>query len=515
MSRDAAHAGARELAAAVRDGVVTSAQVVDGHLERVARHNPALKALVLVATDAARARAAEADAALDRGEHWGPLHGVPITVKDSFETAGILTTSSHPPLADHVPTRNATAVERLVRAGAIVMGKSNLPELERDVQSWGPLFGRAANPWDVTRTPGGSTGGGAAAVAAGLSPMELGSDTAGSVRVPAHYTGTFSLKPTEHRVSLAGKVPPRPGRPRGMRHLGVPGVIARSVGDLTLWLDVVEGVDARDPDAVPPPADDVPPTTRSPRAEGLRIAWVDAVPPISVGSATRSALERLADDLAADGATVERAAPDLDWEAALTTYAEVWGAECGLGLPRSVRVLAPFAARLTSRREVVARGVARGMRSTPSAYAATLTRRDEMIESFEAFLSGYDAWVLPVSSGPAFTHRRPGLLRSPPAIDVDGAPVSYDLATLGLTAPLSVLGAPVVTLPLTSVARSLPIGVQVVGRRWHDRRLLDVAERLVPSTGAFVPPPGYGNPAAALIAPGELPRLGHRPRTPR
>ncbi|SCF45887.1 amidase [Micromonospora mirobrigensis] len=474
---------ASELAAAIRAGDLSATDVVRAYLDRIDRLNPTINALVTVDVDGALSRARQADAALAAGDLWGPLHGVPFTVKDSFETAGIRTTSSYRPLADHIPDRDATAVERLRQAGAIVLGKTNMPELERDVQSMSPLFGTARNPWDLARTPGGSTGGGAAAVSAGLTALELGSDTAGSVRIPAHYTGVYALKPTEHRVSLAGKIPPRTDRPRGMRHLSVAGVIARSVDDLVLWLTITEGLDPRDPDTAPP----APPNPRS-RPAVSRLALIESFPGVPVDVATRAALAALADRLSSSGVTVERVAPDIDWTEALVTYAEMWGAECGLGLPGAVRTLAPVAALVTPRREIVARAIVRGMRFDMSGYAAALTRRDTLIRTFDAFLSRYDALLLPVTSGPAFTHRRPGLLRQPDPIEVDGQSVPYDLATLGYTAPLNALGNPVVVMPLPRPAGSLPIGVQVVGRRWDDHHLLAVASALSATTGPFVPP---------------------------
>ena len=188
---DPIFANAYELAAAIRERRASAAEVIDAHFKQIARHNPPLNAIVTLNEEGARKRAAEADAALARGEVWGPLHGVPVTIKDSFATAGIRTTSGFPPLAHYVPSEDATVVARLKAAGAIVLGKTNLPVLVQGFQSDNLVFGRTNNPWDLTRTPGGSTGGGAAALAAGMSALEIGSDYGGSVRIPAHYCGLF------------------------------------------------------------------------------------------------------------------------------------------------------------------------------------------------------------------------------------------------------------------------------------------------------------------------------------
>ena len=198
---------ATQLAEKIRSGETTSLEVVQAFLKQIETYNPILNAIVTLDAQGALERAKEADEALARGELWGPLHGVPVTIKDSFSTAGMLSTSSHPPLADYVPPEDATVVARLRNAGAIILGKSNLPELAGDFQTNSPIFGITNNPWDLSVTPGGSSGGSAAAVAAGLSPLEIGSDLAGSIRIPSHFCGVFGMKPTEHLVSGFGHFP--------------------------------------------------------------------------------------------------------------------------------------------------------------------------------------------------------------------------------------------------------------------------------------------------------------------
>jgi len=223
---------AAQLAGIIRSREASSAEVLEDHLRQIREHNPALNAVVTLDEERALERAREADAALAQGEIWGPLHGVPVTIKDTFETAGLRTTASFKPLADYRPQTDATVVARLRAAGAIILAKTNMPELALDIQSVSPIFGRANNPWDLGRTPGGSTGGGAAAVAAGLSPLEVGSDIGGSIRIPSHFCGLFGFKPTENRVPESGHIPGLPGEPRTVRHMGVFGPLARSVEDL-------------------------------------------------------------------------------------------------------------------------------------------------------------------------------------------------------------------------------------------------------------------------------------------
>src|SRR5678815_82897 len=202
---------------------MTAAELVELYLSRIAKHNPALNAVCTVDAGGARARAAEADRALARGEDLGPLHGVPMTIKDALETAGVRTTGGHSPLKDYVPTVDAVAVAKLRAAGAILLGRSNVPPLSADYRADNPIFGRTNNPWNLERTPGGSSGGAAAAVAAGLTGFDVGSDLAGSVRTPAHFCGLFGLKPTERRVPNTGHIPEPPGLPRAVRHMNVLG----------------------------------------------------------------------------------------------------------------------------------------------------------------------------------------------------------------------------------------------------------------------------------------------------
>lgn len=474
---------AGELAAAIRSREISAVDALEAHIAQIARHNPALNAVVTRDEGAARKRAAEADAALARDEVWGPLHGVPITVKDVFETAGMRTTASFKPLSGHIPREDATVVARIRAAGAIVWGKTNMPELALDFQSNGPLFGRACNPFDVGRTPGGSTGGGAAAVAAGLSPFEIGSDLAGSIRLPSHFCGLFGFKPTEHRVPGAGHIPELPGAPKSVRHMGCMGPLTRSVTDLRLVFTLLAGPDLRDVDVPPVPLDAVPARP----LDQLRVAWSDDFGGLTVSAETRDALAKLAASLSQHGVKVERRSPpSFDYESAWRTCGEMVGAEVGATLPIHFRLL--FQMQFLTKHGLdplsaaVVRGAGFGMRQ----YAAMLTRRDALIASMERFLAGWDVWLCPVSTVQAIPHCKTG-----ESIDVDGTKRSYLWGLGGYTSVFNLTGNPVVVLPLGRGRSGMPIGVQVVARRWSDMHLLSVAEQLATVTGTFQRPPGF------------------------
>src|SRR6266702_2042955 len=226
--KDIVFSSTTQLAAAIRAGGVSATEVLEAHLAQIATRNPALNAIVTMDAERAHERAREADAALARGEVWGPLHGVPFTLKDAHATAGMRTTTGFPPLADYVPKVDSTVTARLKAAGGILLGKTNVHMMLADpAQSMNPIFGRTSNPWNVGRTPGGSSGGAAAALAAGMTPFDIGTDLSASIRIPAHFCGVYGLKPTEQRVPLTGLIPGLPG-PRPIRIMSCLGPMART-----------------------------------------------------------------------------------------------------------------------------------------------------------------------------------------------------------------------------------------------------------------------------------------------
>src|SRR5947208_13615722 len=246
-------AAAGELAEAIRTKRLSSKAVVEAHLDRIAKVNPKLNAIVQLTADAARKEADEADAALARGQIKGPRHGVPVTIKDTLETAGVICTGGTKGRASFVPKADGTAVARLRAAGGIILGKTNVPELAAAAESDNLVYGRTNNPYDLTRTPGGSTGGEAAIIAAGGSPLGLGTDAGGSIRIPAHYCGLAAIKPNSRRVPRTGQFPLPLGSRSPALHVSL---IARKVQDLALALPIISGPDFRDHSIVAMPLGD-------------------------------------------------------------------------------------------------------------------------------------------------------------------------------------------------------------------------------------------------------------------
>ena len=479
-------ATAQELALAIQRRQVSSVEVINAYLTQLERYNARVNAVVTLDAEGAQGQARRADAALARGECWGPLHGVPFTVKDALETAGLRTTSGFPPLSDYVPQTDATVVARLRAAGAILLGKTNLPTLASDGQTDNPLFGRTKNPWNLAYTPGGSSGGSAAALAAGLTALEIGSDIAGSVRVPAHYCGVCGLKPTEHLLPLTGHIPEPPGAPRGVRHMGVLGPLARSVEDLTLVLPLLAGPDGRRWEVAPVRLE--PPPSRP--LKHLRLAWSDDFGELPVTHETREALNAFVIELERYGCRIERGTPPgFDFLLAWETWGELYQAEASSTSPLSKEDVVQEAARggmTPDSPDPLFRGQARGLNATMRQYTATLTRRDALIAALEEFLADWDAWLVPVSTGPAIAHCPGGT-----PLLVDAVTIPYLLACAGYCSPFNLTGNPAVVMPFNRPANGLPIDLQLIGRRWTDLSLLATAAQLGEVIGPFQRPPSY------------------------
>jgi amidase len=478
---------ATRLARAIRNGRLSSVEATQAHLDRIARENRSLNAVVVVDRDGALKAARAADRALaarKTGEKQSlrPLHGVPITIKEAFDVAGLPTTSSHPPLKDNIARQDATLVARLRAAGAIILGKTNVPELCADFQTDSPIFGTTKNAWDERRTAGGSTGGGGVAVAARLSPLELGSDIGGSVRNPAHYNGIFSLKPTEWRVPGHGHVPDLPGATRSTRYMGTFGPLARSIDDLEAALRIIAGPDGYEAEAAPVPIGSTPRLT----AKGLRIAVLTSNPLVPVSSDTASVVEATAKLLSKAGARVRQAEPEgLDWRQGWDDWADLFQYMILSGKPLAERQR--HFGKLRSP-DPTARSVARAARLDMARFFALLDRRDRIARQCDAFLDDYDAWLMPVMPDAAFvrqSQRRP--------LTIDGVDHPYFFAGTAYNFLANLTGQPSIVLPCGFSKEGMPMGLQLTGKRWGEAKLLGVAKVLETLLPPCPVPPAYAS----------------------
>ncbi len=454
---DIPFATASQLAAAIQAGSVSSTEVVEGYLAQIAEHNPALNAIITLDAEGARERARAADMALARGENWGALHGVPFTLKDAHATAGMRTTVGFPML-DHVPQTDGTVAARLKAAGGILLGKTNVALMLGDFQSDNPIFGRTNNPWQLAHTPGGSSGGAAAALAAGMTPFDIGTDLSGSLRIPAHFCGLFGLKPTEKRVSLAGVIPGLP-TPRSVRIMSCIGPMARSVADLTLLYSLIAGPDGYDTEVQPVPIEPVPTVALT----SLRIAVAPTFPGVPVAAAIGQAVTDVAQQLSQLGAIVaEVPLPTIDFRQELGRAGDLMGMMIGAFQPQADA--AP---------------------PTLDQYLAALDQRDQVMLAWERFFDEWDVLLCPPAMTTAFAHCAPGT-----PLPVDGEEQFY-WAISGHTTLFNYTGHPAIVLPYTQDQTGLPLGLQLVGKRWSESRLLAIAQSLTQVTGDFQRPPGY------------------------
>jgi amidase len=484
MDLDIATATASELSHAIRTRVISSRELLDQLVARADRLNPALNAIVAWDLDRARAAAAAADEATVSGQPAGPLHGLPMTIKDVFETEGLVTTSGARALAQYVPAADALAVTRLKQAGAIIFGKSNTPMYAGDWQTYNDVYGRTSNPWDTSKTAGGSSGGAAAAVAAGLTPLEFGSDIGGSIRNPAHYNGVYGLKPSWGIVPVRGHIPGPPGS-LVQPDVGVAGPIARSVADLRVALRATAG---------PVPEDAA--AWRLELADGgpigdvseLRIATVfgegtDVVP---VAAGVRTRLDGFAGRLAEAGARVEAVALPVTLADGFRTWRDLTLPTIGVGLPD-----AEFD-ELTQLETVPGDDpmlqIGRAMTSRYRGWIRATELRQQQRAAWASLFEQYDVVLAPVMPTTAFDHdtERPIAER---VVDIDGLAVPHFFAAAWCGA-IGAMLLPVVTLPTGPDPAGLPVGVQVIGPFLSDMRLLRIAELLDAAAG-----PGFVAPA--------------------
>jgi amidase len=480
---DIAFRSATEHLAALASGSVSASELLEHYVSRVEAIDPRVNAVVVRDLERARARARALDEARSRGEAMGPLHGLPMTVKESFHLQGTPTTFGYGAFKDNVATSNAAAVERLAAAGAVIFGKTNVPPGLMDGQSWNEVYGRTNNPWNLDRTPGGSSGGSAAALAAGLTGLEFASDIASSIRNPAHFCGVFGHKPTYGICPQRGHMLQET---LGSTDIAVVGPMARSAADLELALAVVAGPDGAEAGAQ---------TLSLPRPlpreiRDFRIALVLDDPFAEVDRTVQDQLAALGDFLALQGATVSVGArPAFDSEACHVLY--------------MILLRAAVSARLTDEEYAAALQTSRGAgfstrdMAKVDAFGASLSHRDWLRadearhrrrQDWAAFFEDYDLLLCPPLSTAAFPHSQ-----IPPQerrLVVNGREVPFEnqLFWAGL-AGLCYLPATVAPIGLTP--DGLPVGVQIIGPQYGDLTCLRLAGLIEREYRAFEPPPGF------------------------
>ncbi len=475
---------ATELARLIRNRRISSRELLEIYLARIDRFDKQINAVVTLDAEAARRQALRADERQARGEALGPLHGVPVTIKDGFETAGLRTTSGAPIYKDHIPRDNAAAVQRYVDAGAVIMGKTNVPLFCADSQSFNALFGTTNNPWDLTRTPGGSSGGAVAALAAGLAGLELGSDIAGSIRLPAAWAGVYGHKPSYGIVPFRGHIPPPPGI-LSEADLSVAGPLGRSAGDLKIALKILAGPEGLQSVgwklALPPP--------RAKRLKDYRVAaWLDdAAMPVD-----REVADRLRETVAAlrkAGVRVDDAArPAMPTSEALRTFQQLLTPIIATGFPKQVMEAFKQIAQAKDDGSDLAR-FARDALLSHREWLGANAKRHSHRRIWADFFRDYDILLCPAGSVTAIEHNTAGT-QMDRRITVNGQSQPYGLL-IAWAGIFTYVYLPVTCVPVGRTSGNLPVGMQIVGPYLEDRTTIDFAERLAREIGGFAPPPGY------------------------
>ncbi|MBI4765704.1 MAG: amidase [Deltaproteobacteria bacterium] len=481
------------LVKAIQEKKISSSELLELYIERYERYNPSINAIVETDFETARAKARQADEALANNENWGPLHGLPMTIKDYINVTGLHTTYGSPIFKDNLPTTNSDVVQPLIDAGAIIFGKTNLPLWAMGTQSFNEVYGQTNNPWDLTRTSGGSSGGSAAAIAAGLSGLEIGSDHAGSIRSPAHFCGIYGHKPTYGIVPIHGQQPPKKIElidysPE--QDFTVTGPLARSAADLDLVMDL----------AVRPPVFQRKaikinlPTPRKKALKDYRIGvWIED-PLYSPDTEVGECLERLVVDLLKKGTKIDEKKPDFNFHRSVDVFYELMQlANVAYMSEEEFNSLRKKSNELDTGDQSIDAWYARVLTKTHREWQLLNYERLMIRQKWADYFKKYDVLLCPAVRIAAFPHDHSMGIGSLQRIstkfgnqDVTHGNVMTPWATL---ASLSYLPASIAPIGLTS--DGLPAGVQIIGPYLEDRTTIHFAKLIEENYFGFQPPPGF------------------------
>ena len=474
---------AHEILKKIKQREVSSLEVLESFLAQVEKVNPKINAIVALDAERAKEKAIEADNKINLKSKLGPLHGLPMTIKDAFEVEGIVSTGGNPAWKDNIPKRNAEAVQRLVDAGAIIFGKTNVPFLSSDLQSFNKIYGTTNNPWDLERTPGGSSGGSAAALAAGMTPLELGSDIGGSIRVPAHFCGLYGHKPSYNIISEVGHMPPPPGSILTGNGLSVAGPLARSPEDLEIALDVLVSAQEQDSQAWKVKL----PKARTKKTKELKIAvWPDE-PYAEADNEITNLIKDTAEDLKHAGAKVETVDLPISFEEIDKIYSLLLNPLMLAGSPKETfETLAKLNESLDPNDVSELAKVARGSVLKHADWVLVNAMRQNMRQKWREFFNKFDVILCPTCITPAFKHNHNPVHER--KLTINGKDDEYLRATLW-AGPAVSAGLPSTNVPIGMSSNNLPISMQITGPYLEDKTCLEVAKVVRNLRGGFKIPP--------------------------
>lgn len=477
---DLIYLSAGEIIFKIRSGEISVVQTVNAFLDQIEKQNRVINAVTdLRSRKDILEEARHKDELIKNKRPLGPLHGLPMTVKDSFDVEGLISSLGHPFLKNNRAKEDALLVKRLKEAGAIIIGKTNLPLFSIDWQSTNWWFGQTNNPYNKERVAGGSSGGSAAALAAGFTPLELGSDVGGSIRVPAHFCGVCGFKPTENALPNRGQSK-FPGKPQGFRHLLVSGPMARSVGDLILATGVLWN--HREPVSEIAPVDF---NSSSWNGSKLRIAYSSSLNKVETDKEYAAIFKSFLEKIKQDQHSLKEDFVKYNEKEAFLTAGTLTGFEFDVNMPQlplKKAFLYSFI-RLKYRSALWAKGMAKGVGISPKDYTRALNHKDYISDVYTRFFQDYDIWLTPVSAGEAFKHQPAGK----PLI-INQKKVRYMDAMGFFTFTTALSGHPIVVIPLGLTSSGMPVGVQIHAQKWKDKKLLEIARYLEQFTPGFKVP---------------------------
>jgi amidase len=476
---------AKQLASAIRKKKIGCLELLDLYVKRVEAHNPALNAIIARDVEGARKRAKAADKAVKAGKKLGPLHGVPMTIKESFDVVGYPTTWGIPAFKDHKATRNSLVAQRMIDAGVTLFGKTNVPLMLADYQSYNEIYGTTNNPWDLTRSPGGSSGGSGAALAAGLTGIEAGSDIGSSIRNPAHYCGVYGHKPTWGVVSPKGHAVGGSVSPGA--DIAVVGPLARGADDLEIAMDVMAGPDEIDGRGWKLAL----PRSRKKKLRDFKVAVLLDDRHAEVDQSVQDQIQKLADFLARTKVKVSDAArPAFDTADVHEVYMKLLRAATSGRTPDDEydRTRAHVADLQPGDKSSLAQ-MLRGAVISHRDWLALNERRHRMRLAWDAFFEDYDVLLCPVASTAAFPHNHePDRVKRSLIVNNKKLPTFDQLFWAGYS---GVTYLPATAAPIGETSDGLPIGVQIVGPQYGDYTCIQFAKLLEQDYRRFAPPPAY------------------------
>jgi len=476
---------ASELAQLIRTGQATSTEIIKEHLEQIKSHNESLSALVNIFENEALQIAAEYDKEAIQGNFRGPLHGVPVTIKEQFWIKGRKSNTNSKLLKDFIAPEDAVVIDRIKKSGAIILGQTNVPKNLLDYQVWGDIYPEGKNPYNTECSPGGSTGGGAAALAAGFTPIELGGDFGGSIRVPANFCGLYGLKPTDKTVPLHGNVPLPKNSKTFLVHMAQAGPLARNLDDLELLWKIILG--PHESDRSIPPVDWKESKKKS--LSEYRIAWTDAWPGYLASTQTSNAIKKLADDLIAKGCKLDKKIPgDSLHRETLKLFNSIFPYVIGQGTPWIVRAIMKMQLRngLLKGATEFWPEMSKAFKMNANHYAEVMLQKSLITQRWENFFSEYDFLICPVAHGPAYKRCKIGN-----KLSYEGKEMIYVDYAWPYVACFNASGNPSIAIPLGMGTEGLPLGIQIVGAYWSEPDLINFAKQTAALTPGFMKPKGY------------------------